>query len=578
MAYTDEELMLLEQLTYLNDDVYKAAGLNDFLKVTDIKAANDIEALLEAFNSTAIQELKEKGSQQILNDNNKKTHISGAEWAQIIESIQKNDKLKNLELSHITTVDSSDGDGYNIDTMCFNEPGNKDDAIVCFRGTLNGKEWNDNGEYICAARTDCNQAALVYINGLPYSNITVVGHSKGANKAAYVYFESDKVNYCVSMDMPGFPTEYFHEMASVIAAKKDGFHPYALESDYVNILVLPVPDVETIYLKGYGVDGFAENHCPNCFFYYDEADSPHTTISKIGQNNAMKALHNFTAFVALEMPYAQRIEVGNYLGDVLEMLLGGGEYSFKDKVDILLSDVDSLATIAAYFKKYCAIYDKDEIGLLKTFFGDSIVSDCLKLEKFNLPLISKLGILKTDFIFLFLLVYGVDGKISNDKKLKEKIERLVSMLISNNLSDKIKEKYTALDTLQKPLSLDYKSYGGKKYDYTQETYSSIKSNIRSFNDIEYSRPSSVWNDYADFEWYESICADSIKEALTSFIDKVPVLNENCGLEFDNTFHNEWDVDEQYMNIYSSQMRKLDSCIQKFVVLKERMEFNTGLSF
>ena len=55
MAYTDEELMLLEQLTYLNDDVYKAAGLNDFLKVTDIKAANDIEALLEAFNSTAIQ-------------------------------------------------------------------------------------------------------------------------------------------------------------------------------------------------------------------------------------------------------------------------------------------------------------------------------------------------------------------------------------------------------------------------------------------------------------------------------------------------------------------------------------------
>ena len=57
-----------------------------------------------------------------------------------------------------------------------------------------------------------------------------------------------------------------------------------------------------------------------------------------------------------------------------------------------------------------------------------------------------------------------------------------------------------------------------------------------------------------------------------------MLNENCGLEFDNTFHNEWEVDEQYMNIYSSQMRKLDSCIQKFVVLKERMEFNTGLSF
>ena len=76
--------------------------------------------------------------------------------------------------------------------MCFNEPGNKDDAIVCFRGTLNGKEWNDNGEYICAARTDCNQAALVYINGLPYSNITVVGHSKGANKAAYVFLNLTK--------------------------------------------------------------------------------------------------------------------------------------------------------------------------------------------------------------------------------------------------------------------------------------------------------------------------------------------------------------------------------------------------
>ncbi len=54
--------------------------------------------------------------------------------------------------------------------------------------------------------------------------------------------------------------------------------------------------------------------------------------------------------------------------------------------------------------------------------------------------------------------------------------------------------------------------------------------------------------------------------------------ENCGIEFDNTFNNEWGVDEHYMNSISSQMRLIDDCIQKFVLLKDRMEYNVSVEY
>ena len=583
MEYTDGELMLLEQLTYLNDDVYNAAGIPDC--ADGYQTSKDVGQLLQDFGEDELAALEAMEDNEVLNDKGDGTHASGAEWAAVIRAAQQNTKINRLEISNVTTVDNSDGNGYNIDAMCFSEPGNKDDAIVCFRGTLNGKEWNDDAEYICAAETDCNQTAMVYINGLPFNNITVVGHSKGANKAAYVYFGSDKVKYCLAMDMPGFPPEYYLDMADVIARKKDGIKCYALESDYVNIMVLPIPGVETIYCEGNGVANFAENHCPNCFFFYTPFGQPFVIVGG-EQTEAMKILHDFTAFAALEMPYDERIKVGNYLGDILELALGGGEHSTEEIIDIFLSDPDALTSVVAYFMKYCDTYgvemgDLFQIGLDIAFNNDKDAE-----AQFLKELSKKMGIAVSDFslfamahpitaaILVLLVLTG--GSIYAYTQLKDIINYIIAKLEGSNIFDDVKSKISALSHIEKLDSLDYQGYGGKKYDYTNATYTTIKDSITSFNNIEYILPSTIWNNYSDIEWYDDICAESIKTALTDFIGMVPTLSDNCGIEFDNTFKNEWGVDDHYMNILATQMRLIDGCIHKFVLLKERMEYNVTI--
>ncbi len=134
MEYTDEELMLLEQLTYLNDDVYDAAGISD--SADSYQTAKNVERLLNDFGENELKALEAMGDKEVTCDADRNkdgepdgTHVSGAEWAAIIRAAQQNERISQLEISNITTVDSSDGKGYNFDAMCFNEPGNKEDAI-----------------------------------------------------------------------------------------------------------------------------------------------------------------------------------------------------------------------------------------------------------------------------------------------------------------------------------------------------------------------------------------------------------------------------------------------------------------
>jgi hypothetical protein len=88
---SDEELMLLEQLTYIEDIVFKAAGIED---VPPIEEINSIEELLVLFDDEALAQLDEAGVLKYPNDpdnpddDTDSLFLQGNEWAALIREIK----------------------------------------------------------------------------------------------------------------------------------------------------------------------------------------------------------------------------------------------------------------------------------------------------------------------------------------------------------------------------------------------------------------------------------------------------------------------------------------------------------
>ena len=106
---TDEELCMLEQLTYLDEDVAKAAGINDvFAKINmDAHGRHSIDYILSYFNDKALARLA------LHTESVCDAEISGTEWVRIISYIKKS-RLAELKLVDLyTTVNNAPALLYN---------------------------------------------------------------------------------------------------------------------------------------------------------------------------------------------------------------------------------------------------------------------------------------------------------------------------------------------------------------------------------------------------------------------------------------------------------------------------------
>ena len=229
MYLTDEQIMLLEQLTYLTDDVADAAGVL-------LGPYDSVENLLQQFDDDALQRLEDPG-----NPDSTKDYTGGKKWAAIIRQIKSDPDLYSLDI-----VNKDDS----VPAICFNDPDDPEHAVVVFRGTSGKDEWIDNAIGLGVSDTERQKAALDYIENLPYDSITVAGHSKGGNKAQYVTVLSDKVDRCISMDGQGFSQEFIDKYYAEIQKKGHCIKNYYLEGDFVSILMFPVPGSDQICIDG----------------------------------------------------------------------------------------------------------------------------------------------------------------------------------------------------------------------------------------------------------------------------------------------------------------------------------------
>ena len=177
---TDEELLILEQLIYIDDGVCEAASINK----TDVQFKNGdtVSDLLSNFNNKALLKLR---SADWENGNSPDASIGGAlmsgnEIADIIEAAQNNPNISNLKIVDSYSTTTRAGKKVTLG-VCYKDPSTKkSDAIVTFKGTSGHDEWNDNVEGINISDTKAQLDAKQFIERIPkkYKDITVVGHSK----------------------------------------------------------------------------------------------------------------------------------------------------------------------------------------------------------------------------------------------------------------------------------------------------------------------------------------------------------------------------------------------------------------
>ncbi len=403
MNLTDEELMLLEQLTYLEDIVFDAAGvtkrpLDSFNSVSDlINYFSKMDPETGEWDETHLAKLDGAGVLKYPNDpdnpddDTDSLFLQGNEWAALFREIRDNEKLMSLAIYRTELYGEKKEDEdpgikrarepkTRIDYMVFCEmDGDEydlDHAIVCFDGTLGALEWKDNIRLLLSGDTEINEKLIEMINNLPFKAVSVVGHSKGANKAAYLFYLCDKVVYGVLMDCPGFPSLFYEDKRVEDGIKKaeenNSLHQYAVDKDFVNIMLFRIKGAVYHYCQGFGQTGFAENHSPITFFavLFD----PHTNESRIVRNpdgsrlsfteqdELMKVLDGFTMFVDDFMPMDDKEKVADYLGNVCVLALclgpgdtytvGGETYTKDDVAKYLFSDKETLSTIVAYLMVY----------------------------------------------------------------------------------------------------------------------------------------------------------------------------------------------------------------------------------
>lgn len=537
MYLTDEQLMLLEQLTYLTDDVADAAGVL-------LGPYDSVEDLLQQFDEEALQKLEDSG---------KTFNYTGAEkWAAIIRQIKNDADLYSLDI-----VDKDDS----VPALCFNDPDDPGHAVVVFEGTSGQDEWIDNAIGLGVSDTERQKDALDYIEDLPYDDITVAGHSKGGNKAQYVTILSDKIDRCVSMDGQGFSQEFLDKYYAEIQEKGHCIKNYYLDGDFVNILMFPVPGSDQICIAGDRSVVGPANHCPSSFYqflrdeeghwYIDSDENGDTILIPGTREEVMVYLHEFTTFIINVMPEDERERAGDYIGHILALAfvpdahldVDGKVYTPDDLVEYLLSDPDMLAKVLAYFVRYVETYNlsEDEIRSLAEVFG---MTELLgEIEDVAKEHDSSLAQMISDAGGLLNLIIDQIRDGENDP-----IIGVLLWLANGWLSEKLGTEVD-LPALWKKLEAEYQSIPefdaetarqdaackeGKIRDFSERTYGILMSAIAAVEEDTYGSVSG-WTQYAGEAWYDSLFIPNAIGGINAYFERVSEISRICRSSVDRIY-------------------------------------------
>ncbi len=432
--FSKEELCLIEMLSYFNkaseviyqaiDTNIKKADTNTFSNTMKYQTIKDI---LHVFNTNSLDKLS--GIDEIIDTD---YCVSGKEWAQIIELILDNDRINKLVLTDV----SPDGKA-----LCFAESaGAADSAIVAFMGTVDSEEWRDNATAARVADSVYQEAAYNYVNGLKYNDITVIGHSKGGNKAMYTAILCDKVTRCVSFDGQGFSRDFLIKYIKEISERSEIITNYSLSTDFVHILLKQLPGSQQYYVKGYGLEApgiadpreftlkkfgyiVAQNHSPNSFFK---------------TNNGELVAENKAPVFELTDESETSILLRNYVEYLLDLADGTGFDALVDYVGDILHDIFANNNV------FTTVFsDVEQLGKVVGYTLNYITTKNLKTND-ALDLLSGLGLNQfpiLDFILDVIKAYNnIQDVISIKDAINNTLGNIIDPVTNNPIAKWLKHK------------------------------------------------------------------------------------------------------------------------------------------
>ena len=356
MNITDQELLMLEQLTYLDSRVAEVAGVEKF-DINGEYINSTIYEILEKFDQTAISNLEAMEDKAIPG-----AEVSGKEWADIITYL-KTSNLKDLVLTEANTE---------VGALCFTDgTSNTNEAIVAFKGTLNMKEWQDNVEGANMVETEAQKAALNFVNNLCYERITLTGHSKGSNKAMYTTILCDKVVRCVGLDGQGFSSLFinYDEYRDKILRRAGLITNYSLSTDFIHGLLYQIPGTHQLYCKGFGVYEPAQHHSPNSWIaqdkngnmLLDENNKPYFILTE--EDKSMTMLHECIIYLLNAGDEDDLNSMVKYISEIMP-IVRKSEIDKNELMSFLFSDTDTLSTVLGCAFAYLEEYDKHDVDIM----------------------------------------------------------------------------------------------------------------------------------------------------------------------------------------------------------------------
>lgn len=237
-----EQLLLLENLTYLNDKdpmstlvTIKEDFDSNRYRSNSLTVGNVVNELMK-------EELKDKEDYG--------SFITGADWKNILQAIKDDETLCDMKIVATKEAERKNGEEGTsriCESVLFvNEKSGE--AVVAFRGT-GSDEWRDN--FLGGALTDsqdtvsteCQEEALAWFQSLElekkgYFMITVIGHSKGGNKAQYITLMDSIVRRCVSFDGQGLSDEFLEINKEYISKYQWKITNHNVMFDFVNPLLI----------------------------------------------------------------------------------------------------------------------------------------------------------------------------------------------------------------------------------------------------------------------------------------------------------------------------------------------------
>ena len=423
----DAELGLLEQVTYIDEKVIKVANgidpddksVKKHYKLELREGETLDEALKRTLGPDAVKNLKKYGDKELGGSIN-----SGKEWANIIENIQKNENINGLKIA-ATDTQVKDAKYTNL-AIAYQDPKNPKSAIISYKGTSGHDEWNDNVKGFNSTDTARQERAARFAKKITenpaYTDVTVTGHSKGANKAMYVSIvdESGKIHRCVAFDGQGFSNEFLKKYADKIAERAGFITNYSIDRDFVHVLMKQIPGSHQKICAGYGMQNGAEYHSPVSFFITDEAGNflldenglPYFNVTD-KENPLIAGIRDFTYYVMDNSTPWELDQIVDTLGPFAGFLLGDEDLgaALRSMKENPVGWMTILVKLYE-FRIENNVSTMDMVNFIIQFIPDFSAKTALKIGAVALCFISLLFILHMYCPVLFMILEGIAALVA----------------------------------------------------------------------------------------------------------------------------------------------------------------------